>query len=643
MSLLRSDRSEAEGGERSASASLRDRVMYCGVALLAIAVTLLAVLLYLNIRTTGHDGPDPSQTSTCMVIGDDTIGPCLHDVPCTVNDPLHSSSCTFKAALRLDEDGRKMPQPLVTNGCCPTHSQSHKKLAQCGRGSLPCNFGTQTMMTMAPEDLTHCSLQESLLPPITHNERVTLRSVTKMSTVDPDWPAWMALDGGLALSPEPPRAEVCRMSNPSNPERCSINGSTGYIKVEDAGPWQRTVNGSAKRGDLPIWVHYTLPFGTPHVTLLPKVSPAAEGRVVLHLDGKAIKTGERANVAMTPTSPTPHNMHFLNITSIDRVYSVVYAFNLSYPVCHTIDTGYVGPGVPQSAICTTTAGTINGSFEWKVDYALQHGCELAGSVTVIPATHTGPAKFVQELECPTAMQSAEAPRVDSMAASRDHWRPWGECHTPQTPSINYHAVKTDDAVDGGRQAAYWWKPARATQAADLAMISSKAKLISTLFVYCAFTVLPSGSFGIATNKSWFHKPAGAWGDNSICTPEYLGALSGGGRTQIQLMLSMGDADITSYRRAFANPAPLINGMLEAISAYDSVAGWNVDWEPCNHLGSATLADGLAYAELLAKMATAHKVHNRTISACVSQWCNMTLGFSAIAREVDSIQDMGTCE
>jgi hypothetical protein len=94
-------------------------------------------------------------------------------------------------------------------------------------------------------------------------------------------------------------------------------------------------------------------------------------------------------------------------------------------------------------------------------------------------------------------------------------------------------------------------------------------------------VLPDGSFGVATNQSWFHA---SWGDRTMCTPEYLGALSGHGNAKVQLMLSMGDANITSYRKAFANPRPLISGMLEAIIAYpaDIVSGWNVDWEPCNN-------------------------------------------------------------
>ena len=41
------------------------------------------------------------------------------------------------------------------------------------------------------------------------------------------------------------------------------------------------------------------------------------------------------------------------------------------------------------------------------------------------------------------------------------------------------------------------------------------------------------------------------------------------------------------------------------------------------------------------MRQAHAQHNRTISSCVSQWCNMTQDFRAIAEAADSIQDMGT--
>jgi hypothetical protein len=204
-----------------------------------------------------------------------------------------------------------------------------------------------------------------------------------------------------------------------------------------------------------------------------------------------------------------------------------------------------------------------------------------------------------------------------------------------------------------RSAAYWWKPSRATQSQDLAMIQSRAELISTLFVYCEFTVLPDGSFGVATNQSWFHA---SWGDRTMCTPEYLGALSGHGNAKVQLMLSMGDANITSYRKAFANPRPLISGMLEAIIAYpaDIVSGWNVDWEPCNNNnndkknkarqqggGAVTQNDADAFRNLLGEMRRAHAQHNRTISACVSQWCNMTSDFKAIASVVDSIQDMGS--
>eukprot|EP01050_Picozoa_sp_SAG11_P009988 SAG11_NODE_979_length_6319_cov_2.950322_6_plen_51_part_00 len=43
-----------------------------------------------------------------------------------------------------------------------------------------------------------------------------------------------------------------------------------------------------------------------------------------------------------------------------------------------------------------------------------------------------------------------------------------------------------------------------TKAQDLAMIRSKAHLIDTLYVYCRYTVLPDGSFGLASNQSWFH-------------------------------------------------------------------------------------------------------------------------------------------
>ena len=288
---------------------------------------------------------------------------------------------------------------------------------------------------MAPEDLTQCSLQDSMMPA---PPQVPYTARARM--IDPSWPIWTALEG-LAVSPGPLRAEVCRGANHDNPERCSINGSTAWAHIVEKGSpwWRRTVNGSdLHRDNLPTWTHYTLPFSTTHVTLIPTLNPAVNGRFTMQLDGKTIRTGEQINIAMSATTPTPH-MHILNITSTDRVYSAVYAFNLTYPVCHTSDTGIVGPGVPRAngATCTTTAGTIKGSFEWKVDYALQHGCELTGSVTAIPA----PLQFVQELKCPAAMQSGKPPRVDSMSAAQDHQRPWGECHIPQTPSIDYHAVK----------------------------------------------------------------------------------------------------------------------------------------------------------------------------------------------------------
>ena len=195
-----------------------------------------------------------------------------------------------------------------------------------------------------------------------------------------------------------------------------------------------------------------------------------------------------------------------------------------------------------------------------------------------------------------------------------------------------------------RQAAFWFKPARATHAADIALIRAKSDLISTIFVYCEFTVLPDGSFGIASNQSWFHAN---WGDNTMCTPQYFSELAGDGkRIKVQLMLSMGDAMVTSYRRAFDNPQPLVAGMLRAIQPFDAdiVTGWNIDWEPChpNSAAPGTVpADGVAFAQLLAQMKSAHAHTNRTISVDASQWCNMTSNFGALAAAADSVQDMGT--
>ena len=196
-----------------------------------------------------------------------------------------------------------------------------------------------------------------------------------------------------------------------------------------------------------------------------------------------------------------------------------------------------------------------------------------------------------------------------------------------------------------RQAAFWFKPARATHAADIAMIRAKSNLISTLFVYCEFTVLPDGSFGIASDQRWFRAN---WGDHTMCTPQYFSELAGDGpkAVKVQLMLSMGDAMVTSYRRAFDDPQPLLAGMLRAIQPFDAeiVTGWNVDWEPChpNSAAPATVpADGVAFARLLAQMKSAHALANRTISVDASQWCNMTSNFAALAAAADSVQDMGT--
>lgn len=215
--------------------------------------------------------------------------------------------------------------------------------------------------------------------------------------------------------------------------------------------------------------------------------------------------------------------------------------------------------------------------------------------------------------------------------------------TPLWLSHTAAAADSGHSVDE-RQAAFWFKPARASYAADLAMIRSKSHLISTLFVYCEYTVLPDGSFGVASNQSWFHSN---WGDHQMCTPQYFSELAGDDRSiKVQLMLSMGDAMVTSYRRAFDNPKQLLAGMLHAIQNFDAeiVVGWNVDWEPCHPQSTApgtVPADGVTFSKLLAQMKSAHAPANRTISVDVSQWCNMTSNFAALAAAVDSVQDMGT--
>jgi hypothetical protein len=241
----------------------------------------------------------------------------------------------------------------------------------------------------------------------------------------------------------------------------------------------------------------------------------------------------------------------------------------------------------------------------------------------------------------------------------------GAAVAPSSPTtsgddVSVGGSSSSSSSSSRRRVAFWWKPANATKVQDLAMIRSKSHLIDLLYVYCRYTVLPDGSFGIATNQSWFHAD---WGDGGMCTPEYLSQLTAASAARlvtpenrtsttpppralkIQLMLSMGNAQINSYRKAFVTPAPLISGMLRTIQRFDAaiVSGWNVDWEPCDKSRSASVKpqDAVAFARLLSQMKSAHLPYKRTISVDVSQWCNMTKDFPALAAAADSVQDMGT--
>ena len=107
------------------------------------------------------------------------------------------------------------------------------------------------------------------------------------------------------------------------------------------------------------------------------------------------------------------------------------------------------------------AGTISGSFHWKVTYAAARGCVPVGGTYWEPgagdAKDKAPGAPNQAFFCPAAMQAGEPPSVVSSgqllgstncndddlepnggATWKDYAaapRSWGECHIPQTETL----------------------------------------------------------------------------------------------------------------------------------------------------------------------------------------------------------------
>ena len=130
---------------------------------------------------------------------------------------------------------------------------------------------------------------------------------------------------------------------------------------------------------------------------------------------------------------------------------------------------------------------IEGSFSWKMSYAAQQGCTLAGGPLMVPGQTPGQiaassgtwvnadgsalsasANLVQAMHCPASMQAGEPPTVNTCFFPPTSWgdnsdrlpegevnhmdgtRAWGDCYIPQTKAVgsteSAHAVEQLPAI-----------------------------------------------------------------------------------------------------------------------------------------------------------------------------------------------------
>ena len=94
--------------------------------------------------------------------------------------------------------------------------------------------------------------------------------------------------------------------------------------------------------------------------------------------------------------------------------------------------------IPRTVTCV---GSIGGSFEWKVSYAVQQGCEPLGS----PFVQHG--SFSQAMFCPATMQHGDPPMIDSEEGQLAGQRAWGDCYIPQPKATGGHVE--GHLIDGG--------------------------------------------------------------------------------------------------------------------------------------------------------------------------------------------------
>ena len=94
--------------------------------------------------------------------------------------------------------------------------------------------------------------------------------------------------------------------------------------------------------------------------------------------------------------------------------------------------------IPRTVTCV---GSIGGSFEWKVSYAVQQGCEPLGS----PFVQHG--SFSQAMFCPATMQHGDPPMIDSEDGQLAGQRAWGDCYIPQPKATGGHVE--GHLIDGG--------------------------------------------------------------------------------------------------------------------------------------------------------------------------------------------------
>ena len=180
---------------------------------------------------------------------------------------------------------------------------------------------------------------------------------------------------------------------------------------------------------------------------------------------------------------------------------------------------------------------------------------------------------------------------------------------------------------------WWWKPHNTTVAAELAYVLQHADLITGVILYCQWSVLDDGTFGL-----WPYDSKGKdFGDNTAC-PAVIDAMHEAG-IATQVIVSMGDNNSTAFELAFKHAEAFAVAML-AVSEKDShyqspkLSGWNFDFE-----GEAPID---LYAPFLGTVRKALAPHGLTVTVCGSAGGNRLDGnLTKLARATDGVYDMGS--